>query len=248
MKTNKKLVVSNWKQYIKSPAGAEEILDFVNDYLESVGEKKEFSLVFCPGSDLLPRVSEMLKESHLEHESFLGAQDMSAEVLKSGAQYVIIGHSDRRYKAGDSDEIINKKLKSALENELIPIVCIGEKVRDENFKDFLRQQTEATFEGLTADEIARCIIAYEPVWAISTSPDARPDTPESALESISVIKEVLFRNYKLETSNYFLYGGSVTSANVADFLNHSVISGVLIGKASTNKEEFVKILKIAGGI
>lgn len=240
---SKKLIIANWKKYVESSAQAGEILDFVNDYLESAGEAREFSLIFCPADNLLGKTAEILKTSHLEHESFLGAQDMSPELVKFGVQYVIIGHSDRRWKAGDSDEETNKKLKSALESELIPIVCIGERVRQGDYKEFVKNQIEKTFEGLSADEIGKCIIAYEPVWAISSAPNAVADTPENALEMINFIKETLNSLFVIHNS-IFLYGGSVTSANVADYLNHSEINGVLIGKASTDKEEFVKILKI----
>lgn len=253
--SNKKLIVSNWKNHPDTLAEAEEILDFVNDHLESVGENKEFSLVFCPPFVFMEDVGRIISQSHLEHEAMLGAQDvamddsgaMTGEVSgpmlrKLRVEYVIIGHSERRWKIGEPDEIVNKKLKTALANELTPIVCLGERERDGNFKDFLKNQTLKTFEGLSEDEVGKCIIAYEPVWAISTNPGARPDTPESALESIEIIKNVLTGNWKLETDNLFLYGGSVNSENVADFLKQKEINGVLIGGASVNKEEFIKVL------
>ena len=173
---------------------------------------------------------------------------------KLGVRYVIVGHSERRWKLGESDEVVNKKLKAVLRNEMTPIVCVGERTRDEDFKDFLKEQTLNTFAGLTADEVARCIVAYEPVWAISTTLGAMPDTPQSALESIKVIKEALIEksqipnlksqtNSKLKIKNSkFIYGGSITSANVREFLGSEGIDGVLVGGASVNKEEFVKIL------
>ena len=172
---------------------------------------------------------------------------------KLGVRYAIVGHSERRWKLGESDEVVNKKLKAALRNGMIPIVCLGEKVRDENFEKFLKEQTEKTFAGLSRDELGKCMIAYEPVWAISTNSDARPDTPESAVESIRIIKETLIRNClpvgeagKLEIGNLpkVLYGGSVTSKNIADFTGQKEIDGVLVGGASVNKEEFVKILSL----
>jgi triosephosphate isomerase len=267
---SKKYIVANWKMNPQTWAEAEQILDFVNEYLESRNEK-EFSteipglkhrepypsLVFCPPFVFLEEVGKVLKSSHLEHEASLGAQDIFWEdtgadtgevsglmLKKLGVQYVIVGHSERRWKLGESDEIVNKKLKAVLRNEMIPIVCLGEKVRDDNFKEFLKNQTVATFAGLSVDEIGRCLIAYEPVWAISTNPNAHSDTPESAVESIKIIKEIISRNWKIETGNLFLYGGSVASKNVADFIGQKEIDGVLVGGASVNKEEFVKILKL----
>ncbi len=268
---SKKYIVANWKMQPQTLAEAEQILDFVNDHLESRNEK-EFSLIFCPPFVFLEEVGKVLKNSHLEHESSLGAQDIfwedmgadtglgegsrakpgiSVEVSgpmlsKLGVEYVIVGHSERRWKLGESDEIVNKKLKAVLRNDLIPIVCLGERVQDKNFKEFLKEQVYATFAGLSADEIGKCMIAYEPVWAISSNPGARPDTPESALDSIHIIQEVLIENWKLKIGNLpkTLYGGSITSANVLSFLQHDEFSGVLIGGASVNKVEFVKILSL----
>lgn len=255
----KKIIIANWKMAPSSLAEAEQILDSVDELLGS-WEGKEFSLVFCPPFVFTEEVGKILKTSHLLHQSELGAQDVFWEdkgadtgeisgpmLRKLGVRYVIVGHSERRWKLGESDEIVNKKLKAALRNELIPIVAVGEKTRDENYghavswKDFLRQQTEATFAGLTADEVARCIIAYEPVWAISSNSDAKPDNPESALESIKTIKEILSSHYSL-VANRYLYGGSITSANAREFLSNDGFDGVLIGGASVDKDEFVKIL------
>lgn len=251
---NNKPIIANWKNHPDTLAEAQEILESVNDYLESTGEKKEFNLVFCPPFVFLEGMGRMLKNSHLEHESSLGAQNiaidnggaMTGEVSgvmlnKLGVSYVIIGHSERRWKLGETDEIVNKKLKAALKNELIPIICIGEKTRENNFKKFLQNQIAHTFNELTLDEVNKCIIAYEPVWAISTNPNAKPDTPESALESIKIIKDFLTNHYPLVT-NHYLYGGSVNSKNIGDFIKEKYIDGVLVGGASVNKEEFVKML------
>lgn len=272
--SNKKLIIANWKNHPDTLAEAESILEFTDNYLETLEDKEEFSLVFCPPFVFIEKVAKMLKMSHLEHEAFLGAQDIAVEdktpltgfvegsnkveiafaklgiaveisgqmLSKLGVQYVIIGHSERRWKLGESDEIVNKKLKAVLRNGMMPIVCIGERVRNNGFKKFLEEQVTATLKGLTADEIGRCIIAYEPVWAISTNSGAHPDTPSSALESIDIIREVLAITYNLKPNNLFLYGGSVNSHNAADFLKEKEINGVLVGGASVNKEEFVKIL------
>ncbi len=238
-------------------AEAEQILDFVNDHLES-GNEKNLSLVFCPPFVFLEEVGKVLKNSHLEDEASLGAQDIfwedkgadtgeiSGPMLKQlGVQYVIVGHSERRWKLDESDEMVNKKIKAVLRNEMVPIVCVGERVRDDNFREFLKEQVKKTFAGLNRDELEKCMIAYEPVWAISTNPDAKPDTPESAIESIEIIKNILFSNFEIRASDLvFLYGGSVTSKNVADFIGQKEIDGVLVGGASVNKEEFVKILSL----
>ncbi|OGN08452.1 MAG: hypothetical protein A2750_01890 [Candidatus Yanofskybacteria bacterium RIFCSPHIGHO2_01_FULL_45_42] len=248
----KKLIISNWKDNISTPAQAEGLLESINGYLDARGEGVEFSLVFCPTLKLVEDISGLLKEGHLEHEAELGVQDIelgddvkfSGAVLnKLGVRYVIVGHSDRRWKMGESDETVNRKLKTVLANEMIPIVCIGERERDPSTdsgqvcKNFLEKQIQATFTGLSADDISKCVIAYEPVWAISTTPGARPDKPEDTLEIFKFIKNTLIGNLP-----EVLYGGSITSANAADFLNHDEINGLLIGSASVNKGEFISIL------
>lgn len=258
----KKYIVANWKMDPQSTAEAGDILAYIDEHLKNESGSKEMSLIICPPFIFLDEVSKILRTSKLSQQAELGAQDIaladsgawtgevSGPMLKRlGVEYVIVGHSERRWKLGETDEIVNKKLKTILANDITPIVCVGELTRSDNFEEFLKKQTEATFAGLSADEIGKCFIAYEPVWAISSNPDARPDTPESALESIKTIKEILTVNCPpaggLETRNLppFLYGGSVTSKNVTDFIKQKEIDGVLVGGASVNKEEFVKILK-----
>ncbi len=253
---SKKYIVANWKMNPQTWAEAEQILDSVNDHLEARNEK-EFSLVFCPPFVFLEEVGKILKMSHFEHEAWLGAQDIFCEdngadtgevsgpmLSKLGVQYVIVGHSERRWKLGESDEVVNKKLKAVLRNAMVPIVCLGEKVRDDNFKEFLKDQVEKTFAGLSHDELEKCMIAYEPVWAISTNPDARPDSPEESIKAIKTIWGALNKLGGGETWVPTLYGGSVTSKNVTEFISQKEIDGVLVGGASVNKEEFVKILKL----
>ena len=248
---DKKYIVANWKMNPQTLAEAEQILDYINDHFESRPET-QLSLIVCPPFVFLDDIGKILQSSHLEHNSELGAQDIalaetgawtgevSGPMLKRlGVQYVIIGHSERRWKLGEPDEVVNKKLKTALGDELIPIVCIGERKRDKDFKAFLKQQITATFAGLSADEVGKCLVAYEPVWAISSNPGAKPDTPEDTLQAIAVIKETLSQD------TLVLYGGSVTSKNAKDFLSLADVAGVLVGGASIRKEEFVEILNIA---
>ncbi len=251
---HKKYIIANWKMNPQTLAEAEQILDYINDHFENRPER-ESSLVICPPFVFLEEVGKLLQSSHLEHNAQLGAQDIA--LAESGAwtgevsgpmlrrlnvQYVIIGHSERRWKLGENDDVVNKKLKTALADELMPIVCIGERKRDKTFKEFLKQQMGATFAGLSADEIGNCLIAYEPVWAISSNPGSRPDTPGDALQAVAVIKEILGQGVPV------LYGGSVTSQNAKDFLSLDEIAGVLVGGASIRKEEFVEILDIAAAI
>lgn len=248
----KKYIIANWKMNPQSWAEAEELLSSLDEHLQSIPKKIDRSLVICPPFVFLEDVGRMLKTSRLGSYAELGSQDIA--LADSGAwtgeisgpmlrrldvSYVIIGHSERRWKIGETDAVINKKLKTALANEITPIVCIGERERDANFKEFLKQQIEATFADVPQDQRSRCLIAYEPVWAISTNPGARPDNPENTLESIALIKEVLGADTRV------LYGGSVNSQNAKDFLSLKELTGVLVGSASVNKEEFSEILKVS---
>ncbi len=223
----KKLIVANWKELPETSAQAEEILVRVD---ECLSDAHEISLVFCPPFKYLEDVARIVKTGHLEHMAELGVQDLPVQAGLAddmhSARYVIIGHSSRR-AAGETDAMVNQKLKLALEKELVPIVCV------EN-----AEQAQVTFEGLSADDIRRCLIAYEPIWAISTNPGAHPDTPENAVQAVASLRKVL-------GEQRFLYGGSITDVNAKDFLSRSEFSGVLIGGASVRAEEFCRILSIA---
>ncbi len=238
-----KLIISNWKDYIQTEIQAREILGGVNDYLESLAETKELALVFCPKGKLLLGVAELLKKSHLEHCAFLGSQDLLDQVAE-GLRYVILGHSSRRYGLGETDAIVSEKIKKTLEKELIPIVCIGEKDKDDKAEEFMQDQASATFNELSADQISRCVIVYEPVWAITSATESESDNPNNASNKIGFIRKYFIESYKLKIENLpkILYGGSVNSENIGAFLSEDIIAGVLIGKASTVKPEFLKIL------
>ena len=256
----KKYIIANWKNHPDSWAEAEGILNYIDEHVKDVSDL-ESSLVICPPFVFLEEASRVMQLSQLAQKAELGAQDLAANdsisltggisgamLVKLGVRYVIIGHSERRWPrgenadVGESNEIVNIKIKQALADGLIPIVCVGEKDRADGYLTWLKQQVGATFAGLSGDEISKCLIAYEPIWAISTNPNARPDTPESALESISAIRDFLIENHS-PVDVKILYGGSITEKNAKDFLLIPEIAGVLVGGASIRKEEFVQILK-----
>ncbi len=250
----KKLVIANWKMLPTSLAEAQEILARMDDVLGELGENREMSLVVCPPFVFIEEVARTLGTGHLEHSAELGAQDIAiqesgaltgevsgSQLAKLGVHYVIIGHSERRWKLGESDATVNEKLKVALRDGLIPIVCVGERTREGEWQAELSAQVQATFSGVSSDDLGRCLIAYEPVWAISTNPGARPDTPESAAQSVALLRDVLGQQR-------FLYGGSVTDKNARAFLERPEFSGVLVGGASVRAEEFTRILEISATI
>jgi triosephosphate isomerase (TIM) len=241
----KKYIIANWKELPASLGEAEEILDFLGEEF-AVAPIGEVGIIICPPAKYVEKVAELLQKPPLSDYVELGAQDIGLndkeELNKLGARYVIIGHSDRRYKLDESEQTVNKKLKLALSCGLTPIVCIGERSREGDYKKFLESQVAGTFAGLSIGDLEKCFVAYEPVWAISTNPNAKSDTPESAAESVKIIKnciDYIFHN----PNSVFLYGGSVNIENVRDFLFMPEISGVLVGGASVNKEEFLEIIK-----
>jgi len=186
----------------------------------------------------------------------LGAQDIfweesgaytgeiSPTMLKSlWVRYVIIGHSERRWKLGETNEVINKKMRAALKNGITPILAVGEKEKGDSVEKFLEDQLSTGLDGLSEEDISKIIIAYEPVWSIGTG---NADDPEDTVKAVGIIKEIIGKIVGKEIAGKIpvLYGGSVNSKNVADFLSKPEIGGALVGGASLDKEEFLKVLNI----
>jgi triosephosphate isomerase (TIM) len=243
----KKIVVANWKMLPETLGEAEEILARTDEWLADV--KDAPSLVVCPPGVFMEEVAQRLREGHLAQTASLGAQDIllddaGASLAALGVRYVIIGHSDRRWKIGESNETVNAKLRRTLEMAMMPIVCLGERTREGDWQSELQAQTEATFAGVPPADVSRCLIAYEPVWAISTNPGAKPDTPARAVQAMSLIRETLADRFMV-SHTLFLYGGSVTPQNVRAFLERPEISGILVGGASVRPNDLCEILSIA---
>jgi triosephosphate isomerase len=252
----KKLIVANWKMLPETLGQAEELLARTDEHVQALSAE-QFSLVVCPPFVFIEEVAQLLGSGSLVAHASLGAQDIAItesgaltgevsgpQLARLGVRYVIIGHSERRWKLGESDEVTNMKLKAALRSGLIPIVCLGERVRSGDWHKELAEQTVATLTGLSEDEVSRCIVAYEPVWAISTNAGATPDTPASAVGSMNCIRETIADHFNVSKTT-FLYGGSVTPHNVAQFLERPEVSGVLVGGASVRSDDFTAILTIA---
>ncbi|HEY4484589.1 MAG TPA: triose-phosphate isomerase [Candidatus Paceibacterota bacterium] len=234
-----KLIIANWKNHPETLEEAKELFEF--EVAEAL-KYPNIKTVICPPEPFLKSRAEINRE-------FVGAQDVFWE---SGAENYrvkcsLVGHSDRRYPlvgGGDTDEIINQKVKIALESGVVPVLLVGEKERGDDRQEILEKQLTAGLFDLSTSDVDRIVIAHEPVWAISTNPNAEPDKPENTLKAFKVINDFLFETYGLEPKA-ILYGGSVNQNNVADFLKHPEISGAVIGGASLRKEEFANILKIA---
>ncbi|HPG31829.1 MAG TPA: triose-phosphate isomerase, partial [bacterium] len=208
----------------------------------------------CVNAVCLESVAQILKESNIS----TGAQNMYFEkegaftgeisadmILSAGAQYVILGHSERRQYFKESDELINKKIKSALNASLLPIFCIGETL-DEREKNItfkiIDNQLQIGLKDVNAENMQKITIAYEPVWAIGTGKTA---TKEQAQEVHKHIRDWLKNQYGLECSEKIIiqYGGSVKPNNIAELMNQTDIDGALVGGASLDCDSFSAIVK-----
>lgn len=248
-----KIIVANWKANPVSLQAAQELFTME---MNAAIQNREIQTIICPPFVYLEELAKQLKEVSADVSNLsLGAQDVfgkesgpytgeiSTRILKDlGIVYVLVGHSDRRYQLGETEKMINQKIKALLAEELTPILLVGERQKDDSCQAVLTSQLLQDLRGLEAEQVAKILIAYEPVWAISTSPQAEADTPENTLAALAIIENVLIKNYQLETKN-FLYGGSVTAQNVTAFLANSLIKGAVVGKASLRAEEFNQILK-----
>ena len=209
------------------------------------------NVVVAPPFPFIEEVGKVLKKAELGAQDLFWedkgafAGEVSAEELKSvGVKYVIIGHSERRHKLGETDEMIAKKLKAAVDGGLIPVLCVGEtkKEKETDQKEaVLEKQLKTALSNIQIPNSKfQIIVAYEPVWAIGTGD---PETPESAVKTIKYIKSLLKTLYpKPSTLNpKVLYGGSVNSQNLGDYLKYKEVDGALVGGASLNKEEVKKM-------
>jgi triosephosphate isomerase (TIM) len=184
------------------------------------------------------------------HDSGAYTGDVSgAQLAKLGCTYVVVGHSERREYHNEDDELVNRKVKAALKHGLTPILCVGERleVREVNgHLEHCNTQLIAGLKGLKAEQAAKVVIAYEPVWAIGTGKVA---TPSDAQEVCASIRSTLADKYGQEVADVVrvLYGGSVKSGSIADLIKQPDIDGGLVGGASLDGDEFAKLCALAAG-
>ena len=160
-------------------------------------------------------------------------------------KYVILGHSERR-TLGENNNDINKKIKSALSAGLIPVLCVGESLRDENHEYFnlVKNQIEECLSGISKNLISKVIVAYEPVWAISSTINRKDAIPADSLEMAIFIRKILADKFGKESSVVrILYGGSVNERDAVEFLKDGGVEGLLVGRASLDAKKFLNIIK-----
>lgn len=246
----KRIIAGNWKMN-KTCSETTKLCEELKDKLSNVND---IEIIICPPFTSLGCAALTLKDSNIK----VGAQNMYFEdsgaftgevsplMLKElNVEYVIIGHSERRENFGENNELVNKKIKKALEIGLKPIVCIGEKLEEreaDKTKEIILTQINEGFAYLKPEEMKNIIIAYEPIWAIGTGKTA---TPEQAQEMHAYIREILKEMFDKETSQSVIiqYGGSMKPENAKELLNQVDIDGGLIGGASLIAEKFEQIIR-----
>lgn len=249
------LIAANWKMNLGRP---DEALALVRAIRPALSHITDVDVVVCPPFTVLAALSEVLRPSHLG----LGAQNLhwessgahtgevSAAMLAELCQYVIVGHSERRAtgSSAETDDAFHRKVRAALEAGLHPIVCVGENLEQNESgatDRVVSRQVMAALGDLPADGVGRCIVAYEPVWAIGSG---RAATPAEANRVMGLsIRSRLENQFGAEISRAvrILYGGSVTAANIADFMVMPDIDGALVGGASLEADGFVELVRNA---
>ncbi len=249
----KKIIAANWKMNMTSAEGA----SFMEDLKLELKNFDGAEIVIVPSFTALPRLSEVISElpgitlgaQNMWHESsgaFTG--EVSAGMLREFfTRYVVLGHSERRILFGESDELVNKKVKAAHAASLRPILCVGETLEErdaDRHHEVLAKQLRGSLAGLEAEQMLDTVIAYEPVWAIGTG---RTATPEQAQEAHAFIRKTLSEIFDPATAAKvrIQYGGSVKPDNAKELLHQPDIDGALVGGASLDPRSFAKIVKAA---
>lgn len=252
---SKKLIVGNWKMNPQSQKEAEVLFNNIGKNINNI---KNTEVVICLPFPYL-FISKKLKIKKIA----LGAQDVfyetqgaytgevSTSMLKDmGVKYVIVGHSERR-SLGETNEISNKKLTAVLKAKISPILCVGESIRnhDGSYLGVVKDQLISCLFGISKSQIKNIVIAYEPVWALSSTENRHDATPHDFEEMKIYIRKILTDLFgrAIASSVLIIYGGSVNKDNASLFLNVGA-DGLLPGKASLDVHNFSSIIKIASAI
>lgn len=245
----KPIIAGNWKMNNTVAAGTA----LVKELAPLVKDNNAVDIVVCPTFTALAAVCEAVKGTNIH----VGAQnvhweksgaftgEISAEMLTElGVEYVVIGHSERREMFGETDEYVNKRAKAALAAGITPIICCGETLETREAgttNDFVSGQIKAALEGLTAQQVASLVIAYEPIWAIGTGKSA---TKDDAQKMCKAVRDVVAADFGQDVADKVRvqYGGSVKPENVAEYMACPDVDGALVGGASLEPASFLALL------
>lgn len=242
------VIVGNWKMN-KTIA---ETVDFIASFIPLMKNSAAQILLAVPYTAIRSAA-----ESALDTDIFIGAQNVSdaeegpftgeisaSMLIEAGAQFVIIGHSERRRLFHEDNQLVNRKVLHSLKDDLYPIVCVGETLKEREAgktHEILQQQIEESLKGLSKEQMEFLMIAYEPVWAIGTGKSA---TPEIAQEAMLYCRELIAKSWGQAVAEkiVILYGGSINVENAGVLLEQKDIDGLLVGGASLNVETFGQIV------
>ena len=247
----KQIIAGNWKMHTDL-AEATILVEGIKAALTEGEVSRE--VVVCPPFTGLSTVADLIEDTEVR----LGAQNMYFEpkgaftgevsplmLTDVGCHYVILGHSERREYFGETDALINQKIKVAFQYDLIPILCVGESLAQREANEtqtFINSQLTAGLADLTAEQVSQMVIAYEPIWAIGTGKTA---TAEQAGEVCTAIRAKVAELFDKETAEVLRiqYGGSVKGSNAQEILSQLDIDGALVGGASLKADDFMAIIK-----
>ena len=249
-KYRKTVIAGNWKMNML----ASEIKPFMEQLKENLPKTRACDVVLCTPAPLLPAMIKAGKDCKVA----AGGQDVSkyekgaytgevsaAQLTDIGAKYCIVGHSERRQYHGEDDMLINAKVKALLEKGIIPIICVGESLEQREMDltmEYVAYQVKAALSGVDASQLRRCIIAYEPIWAIGTGKTATAEQAEEVCQGIRAVVRGIYGARPARAVS-ILYGGSMNAKNAFELLAQPDIDGGLIGGASLKPVDFSEIVK-----
>ena len=249
-KYRKTVIAGNWKMNML----ASEIKPFMEQLKENLPKTRACDVVLCTPAPLLPAMIKAGKACKVA----AGGQDVSkyekgaytgevsaAQLADIGAKYCIVGHSERRQYHGEDDMLINAKVKALLEKGIIPIICVGESLEQREMDltmEYVAYQVKAALSGVDASQLRRCIIAYEPIWAIGTGKTATAEQAEEVCQGIRAVVRGIYGARPARAVS-ILYGGSMNAKNAFELLAQPDIDGGLIGGASLKPVDFSEIVK-----
>ncbi|MEK7539060.1 MAG: triose-phosphate isomerase [Patescibacteria group bacterium] len=249
------IIIGNWKM---NPLTLKEAEKLFNDVVKNVSTVKKTEIVICPPFLYLEKLTKIrTNKIKLGAQNAFGDEpgaftgEVSAEMLYNiGARYVILGHSERR-ALGETNAFVNKKIKVSLGAGLVSVLCVGESVRDESHSYFslVKTQLEECLNGVKKTLISKIIVAYEPIWAISSTINRYDATPADSLEMTIFIRKILSDKFGADGARArVIYGGSANEKDALDFLQNGGVDGLLPGRASLDPKKFTEIISIAESI
>jgi triosephosphate isomerase len=248
------IIAANWKMH-KTHLEAIQAVQKLS-YLLDAEDTERVEVVICPSFTSLRSIETLIDSDRLPFG--LGAQNVHFEdegaftgevspvmLAALKVRYVIVGHSERRELFGETDEVVNRKVRAVLAHGMRPILCVGETLSERDAgltEEKVTSQIERDLQGVTAEQAAELVVAYEPIWAIGTGRNA---SPADAGETIGLIRRTIAARYSAEVAERvrIQYGGSVKPGNIRDFMAHPEIDGALVGGASLDPESFALIIK-----